>query len=95
MDTTTIETMTFAQMLNEVDNLYYNVVEQNRCSGERRMSKWLDNQDVCQMLGITKRTLQSYRERGAIPYSQVGNKIYYRAEDVKRAIDRQRKEAKQ
>ena len=28
------------------------------------LKKWLDNQDVCDVLGISKRTLQTYREKG-------------------------------
>lgn len=27
------------------------------------LKRWLDNQDVCEMQGITKRTLQKYREK--------------------------------
>ncbi|WP_278602812.1 helix-turn-helix domain-containing protein [Alistipes indistinctus] len=42
----------------------------------------MDSQDVCQTLGITKRTLQSYREKGIVPYSNVGGKFFYRESDV-------------
>lgn len=44
--------------------------------------KWIDSQDVCQALGITKRTLQSYREKGIVPYSNVGGKFFYRENDI-------------
>ena len=33
------------------------------------LKKWLDNQDVCDVLGISKRTLQTYREKGLLPFS--------------------------
>lgn len=33
-------------------------------------------------MGITKRTLQSYREKGIIPYSSVGGKYFYKESDV-------------
>ncbi|WP_278602538.1 helix-turn-helix domain-containing protein [Alistipes indistinctus] len=42
----------------------------------------MDSQDVCQALGITKRTLQSYREKGIVPYSNVGGKFFYRENDI-------------
>ena len=42
----------------------------------------LDGADVCEKLGISKRTLQTYRDRGLLPYSQINHKIYYRTEDV-------------
>jgi excisionase family DNA binding protein len=43
---------------------------------------WMDNQDVCELLHISKRTLQHYRDSGKIPFSQVGAKIYYKAKDI-------------
>ncbi|MBU2018517.1 MAG: helix-turn-helix domain-containing protein [Bacteroidetes bacterium] len=43
---------------------------------------WMDNQDVCQLLKISKRTLQHYRDSGKIPFSQRGAKIYYKASDI-------------
>lgn len=33
-------------------------------------------------MGITKRTLQSYREKGIMPFSNVGGKFFYREADV-------------
>ena len=32
------------------------------------LKKWLDNQDVCDVLGISKRTLQTYREKGVAAF---------------------------
>ena len=49
---------------------------------ELKSKEWLDNQDVCFILKISKRTLQYYRERGTIPYSQIDRKIYYKREDI-------------
>ena len=37
---------------------------------------------MCEKLGISKRTLQTYRDRGLLPYSQINHKIYYQTEDV-------------
>lgn len=50
------------------------------------LKRWLDNQEVCQALGISLRTLQKYRERGVIPYSRIRHKIYYRPEDVEELL---------
>ncbi len=44
--------------------------------------KWLDNLELMQLLKISKRTAQCYRDTGVITFSQVGNKIYYRLSDV-------------
>ncbi|CDN31342.1 hypothetical protein BN938_1249 [Mucinivorans hirudinis] len=53
-----------------------------RESDDKRLGRWLDNQDVCQILQISLRTLQTYRDNRTLPYSQIGHKIYYRADDV-------------
>ena len=42
------------------------------------LKKWLDNQDVCDVLGISKRT----REKGLLPFSRIRHKIFYKPEDV-------------
>ena len=31
---------------------------------------------------ISKRTLQNYRDRGILPFAQIGRKIYYKATDL-------------
>lgn len=43
---------------------------------------WLDNQDVTMQLHISLRTLQELRSKGVIPYTKLGNKIYYRRADI-------------
>lgn len=42
----------------------------------------LDNQDLCLMLHVSKRTLQRYRSSGMIPYRLLKRKPYYKRSDV-------------
>ncbi|MDR1182794.1 MAG: helix-turn-helix domain-containing protein [Bacteroidales bacterium] len=51
---------------------------------------WLDNQAVCRILSISKRSLQTFRDKGLIPYSQIGHKCFYRQEDVREFIEKNR-----
>lgn len=53
-----------------------------------RLDGWLDNTDVCEIFGIGKRTLQNYRNKGILPYSQINHKCYYRPEDVQAFLER-------
>ena len=53
----------------------------NKCLGD-----WLDNDDVCRILRISKRTLQTLRDNGTLAYSQISHKTYYRQEDVDNII---------
>ena len=53
---------------------------------DKRLGEWLDNQDVCQILNISPRTLQTLRQNGTLAYSQIEHKTYYKPEDVERII---------
>lgn len=50
--------------------------------GETPLSDWLDNQDVMQALHVSPRTLQTLRSNGLLPFSRIGNKLYYRRQDI-------------
>lgn len=82
MEIVTIEKKTFEEM-KEKFNLFSEHVKQ-LCLRYRPPEKmnWLDNADVCEKLNVSKRTLQTYRDRGLLPYSQINHKMYYRLEDV-------------
>jgi hypothetical protein len=53
----------------------------------------LDNAQVCQILGLSKRSLCDYRSSGIISYSQIGAKIYYRLSEINRLLDKHYKPA--
>lgn len=59
------------------------------CSGHtKRLSKWLDNEDVCRLLNISKRTLQTYRDNGRLSYSQINHKMFYKSSDISKLLGR-------
>ena len=49
-----------------------------------RHTDWLHNSDVCQLLNISKRTLEEYRDKNIIPYTQFAGKILYKASDLEK-----------
>ena len=51
-------------------------------------SEWLDGKAVCHLLRVSNRTLQSYRDKGIISFSQFGRKIYYKASDIQEHLER-------
>ncbi len=53
---------------------------------ERLKDTWLDNQDVLQTLHISKRTLQTFRSNGTIPYSKIQGKFYYKVSDIEQLL---------
>ena len=43
---------------------------------------WLNTKQAAQALGVSTRTLQTYRDQGCIPFSQFKREVRYRSEDV-------------
>jgi DNA-binding transcriptional MerR regulator len=48
--------------------------------------KLLDNQDLCFLLHVSKRTLQRYRVAGLLPCKRFDQKTYYLKSDVEKFI---------
>ena len=71
----------------------------NEIIGKRekgKLSRWMDNQEVCQQLRISPRTLQTLRDHGTLAYSQIGHNMFYKPEDVQsivRLVEDRRKDA--
>lgn len=53
---------------------------------ERLKESWLDNQDVMQTLHISKRTLQTFRDNGTLPFSKIQGKFYYKVADIEQLL---------
>jgi len=51
-------------------------------------------EEVCTMLDCSPKTLQNYRDKGLICFSQVGAKIWFTAHDVQEFLTRNRIQAK-
>jgi len=45
-------------------------------------NQWMNGDQVMQKLGISRRTLQNYRDKRILPYSIVGGKFYYNIRDI-------------
>jgi len=51
-------------------------------SKENLPNDWVDGYAVMQMLNISPRTLQTLRSNGTMPFSRIGNKLFYRKSDI-------------
>jgi len=47
---------------------------------------WLTTKEAAKALKVTPRTLQNYRDRGEIPFSQFGREVRYYAEDIQQFL---------
>lgn len=44
--------------------------------------KWYNEQEAMEYLSVAKSTIQSYRKKGLIEFSQFANKIHYKLSDL-------------
>ena len=85
MEVVTIEKRTFSYVCERFTEFAKRI--ESLCSTHtQKVENWLDSQEVCLLLGVSKRTLQYYRSSGRLAYSQIGSKIYYKTSDIERII---------
>lgn len=56
--------------------------------------KFLDNDEFLELMHISKRTAQTWRDEGRIAFSQVGAKIYYQMKDIEAMLENNLNHAK-
>jgi len=74
----------YQDLVNRLDNLNGKLEENQKTPQE----VFLDNQEFIQLMNISKRTAQTWRDEGVISFSQIGSKIYYQMKDVSILLDK-------
>ena len=86
MEIVNIEARTFEAMLSAFRTFADRLDTLCRLYGDMEEKKWLDNQEVCLLLKVSPRTLQTLRDNGTLAYTQICHKTYYKPEDVESII---------
>ncbi|MFH2142052.1 MAG: helix-turn-helix domain-containing protein [Bacteroidota bacterium] len=86
MNVITFESDAFKQIMDKIQGIDDKFNELKTKAESPLSEKWLDNQDIMLLLKVSKRTLQSYRDENKVPFSQIGNKIYYKASDIEKFL---------
>lgn len=74
----------FDQILVKLDEIREGLHKQVNPSPTQE--RYLTNAEVCDLLKVSRPTLQRYRDEGRIAFSQVGATIRYKAADVERFL---------
>ena len=56
--------------------------ENQEAASKAKDDEWLSSEEARQILGVSPKTWQNYRDRGIIPFSQTGRKIYVLRSDL-------------
>ena len=74
----------YNELVSRLDKLNSTIESNQKTSKET----FLDNQEFIQLMHISKRTAQTWRDEGKISFSQIGSKIYYKMKDVEVLLDK-------
>ena len=80
MQVITIESEAFNAIIRQLEEIKLAVTKKEKQTPLSEV--WIINEDAAQLLNVSKRTLQTYRDEGILSFSQIGSKIYYRASDI-------------
>jgi len=97
MEIINLDAETFEEMLSTFERFACRMKELCRLHGEKDLSEWLDNQDVCVLLNISLRTLQTLRDNGTLAFSRINHKTYYKSSDIQKilpVVEEKHREAK-
>ena len=97
MEVVVIDKATFERMLSGFEIFAEKVERLCREQEDLGEKEWLDSDDVCRLLCISPRTLQTLRDNGTLAFTKIGNRTYYRPDDVERVVgnvEDKRKEAR-
>lgn len=59
---------------------------QTKSEGEIN-SQWIESVKIPKILGISKKTWQTYRDKRVIPFTQYGSKIYVKRADIEKFMN--------
>lgn len=76
----------FDELKTEVMNITKMLTEKQK--QQAISSLWLDIPETCNALRVSVRTLQSYRDKGILPFSQYDGKIYFKVADLEAHLNR-------
>lgn len=73
-----------AERFDRLENSFSKAPEKERRTYNGELL--LDNQDLCVMLSVSKRSLQRYRSLGWLPSKRIDQKTYYLPSEVEKFI---------
>ncbi len=75
------------QLINEiVSKVKSSLLAELEKRQSAKQSTYLSAQDICEKFAISKPTVHSWRARGILKPYKLGSRIYYRLEDIEKAM---------
>lgn len=87
MDMIMIEKSDFDMLVGRIEEIAEHIrkSENKKLSGDAE--RWISNKEAMDILGVSPRTLQRYRDNGCISFSKIGRNCRYRLSDIERVLE--------
>lgn len=93
MELITFETETYKQLTDKLDKVI-EFMNNLKISSEITISTyWVRQEQAMKLLDVSSRTMQTYRDKRLLGYSQVKGKIYYKMTEINRFLESYHKES--
>jgi hypothetical protein len=86
MEVITIESQAYKELILQINTIAKFVIAGQTKEEENVSDSWVDSYEVCTFLKISSRTLQRLRAAGAINYSLIRGKTFYRISEIQRLL---------
>ncbi len=70
------------ETLEEIMDVVRRAADNQGAKSAAKDDEWLTSEEARKILGVSPKTWQNYRDRGIIPFSQTGRKIYVLRSDL-------------
>lgn len=90
MEVILIEKSDFDRLVGHIEKIAEHIrkSESKKSSGDTE--RWVSNKEAMEILGVSPRTMQRYRDSGCIPFSKIGKNCRYRLSDIERVLEAHR-----
>ena len=85
MDVITLESRAFQELIGKIEKIL-RYVEQEKKAKTEYENRLISNDELAEILGISKRTLQRMRSADRISYKIIYGRCYYDLHDIEEAI---------
>jgi hypothetical protein len=78
----------YAMLVKRFDHIDHKLERMGKVNSCLDGDTLLDNQDMCELLGVTKRTLARYRQKKLVGYYMIDGRTYYRSSEIQEFLKR-------
>ncbi|MBS2100991.1 helix-turn-helix domain-containing protein [Carboxylicivirga linearis] len=77
----------FNKLMRKIDQINDKIDSISIEKNDGFKDRWYVTEEVCKLLNVSRRTLQTMRDNKVIAFKKTGRKIYYKASDIEAYLE--------